>query len=49
MLVLVRSFSSTPNVSFSEEFSLLLLMRVLVRSSYYTADANFSEEFLLFS
>ena len=42
MPVLVRSFSYTPDVSFSEEFLLLaLLMLVFVRSFSYTPHASF--------
>ena len=61
MLVLMRSFSYTPNAGFSEEFllhssgyvscgvSLTLLMLVLVRSFSYTPQAMFGKEFLLHS
>ena len=49
MLVLVMSFSYTPRVGFSEEFSLTLLELILVRSFSYTPDASFSEVFLLHS
>ena len=50
MLVVVRSFSYTPDASFSDEFlSHARLMLDLVRSFSYTTDARFSEEFLLHS
>ena len=49
MLVLVRSFSYTPDASFSEEFLLHSSGSFLVRSFSYTPDAGFSEEFLLHS
>ena len=50
MIVLVRSFSHTPDASFSEEFLLLsILVLVLVRSFSYTPHASFSEEFLFYS
>ena len=57
----MRSFSYTPDASFSEEFllhssgyiwwgvPLTLLMLVLVRSFSYTPRAGFSEEFLWYS
>ena len=45
MLVLVRSFSYTPDASFSEE----CLIIVLVKSFTYTHQDSFSEEFLLHS
>ena len=46
MPVLVRSFSYTPDASFSEE-CLTLLMLVLVKNFSYTSDASFSQEFLM--
>ena len=61
MLVIVRSFSYTPNAGVSEEFllhssghvscgvSLTLLVLVLVKSFCYTPDASSSQEFLLHS
>ena len=48
MLVLVRSFSYTPDASFSEEF-LFPLELVIVRRIPYNPGASFSEEFLLHS
>ena len=44
MLVLVRSFSYTPDASFREEF-LLHLIIVLLRRFSYTPRTGFSEEF----
>ena len=49
MLILVRSFSYTPDAGFSEEFLLHSWCWFLVRSFSYTPDASFSEEFLLHS
>ena len=61
MLVLVMSFSYTPDASFSEEFFLhssgyvwwgvshTLLMLVLVRSFSYTSQAMFDEVFFIHS
>ena len=49
MLVLMRSFSYTPDASFNEELPLALLMIVLKRSFSYTPDDSFNEEFLLHS
>ena len=44
MPVLVRSFSYTPDVSFSENFLLHSLLLVLEKSFPYTPHARFSEE-----
>ena len=50
MLVLVRSFSYTPDDTSSEVFlSVASLMLILVMSLSCTPGANFSDEFLLHS
>ena len=42
----VISFSYAPDVSFSEGFSLTLLMPVLARSFSYTPEASFGNKFI---